>query len=449
MLTSPPLKLTEGPINHRLLALATPIIIGSLFQQLYNTVDSLVIGQWLGQTAFAASGLAAVLINVCIFLLTGCCAGVAIILANLFGANDLPRFRCEVFLAGWMGTIFALLISALGWISLPRVLAQMQTPPEAMVLALSYLNIIVGGLILTFWYNFFASILRAVGDTKCALYFLIAANLLNTLLDLVLIGACHCDIRGAAWATVLSQGAAALLCALTLRKCYPELWPRKEDCHFEGALCLQTLHYASVSALQSSLLCIGNVFVQRSVNILGIPIMAAFTAASRVENIVKSFAAAGAVALGIFVAQNEGARRRERSLQGWRWGLIYLGTFGALAGLAMHVWTAPLIGFFVSQAGQDMVTAGSVYLSIITWFYAMPFIANAFQGWFRGTGRLNIPFIGTALQLAIRAYLSMTFTAQYGLEAVAWATLAGWSALLLMQVIIFVKERNFSAPISA
>lgn len=434
--------LTQGPITKQLLKLGTPLLIGGLFQQIYGTVDSFVISRWLGQTAFAASGLAAVLINVCIFLLTGCCAGVAILLANIYGSGDWGRFRREFHLAFWLGILFALCVSVGGWFLLKPALLAMHTPPEALGLAITYLRVIIAGLVVTFIYNFLASVLRSVGDTKSALYYLIAANVINTVLDLMFLGILHTDISGAAWATVLSQGIAGALCWCLLAKRYRELIPAAPDRYFDWSLLRPTLYYASVSALQTSVLCVGNVFVQKGVNTLGIEAIAAFVAASQVEGYAKAFAASGAVAIAIFIAQNEGAQHPERSQRCFKQGFIGLALLGASLGVIMYLASQPLLGLFLTASGSQALPLGEQYLHTVALCYALPFIANAFQGWFRGRGRLNIPFIGTALQLAIRAYLVLSFASGRGLVMVAYATIVGWVCLLLFQSLVYGQERR-------
>ena len=434
--------LSEGSVSRQLVRLGTPLLIGSLFQQLYGLVDAAIIGRWLGQTAFAASGLAAVLINVCIFLLTGCCAGVAILLANLYGAGDLQRCRREVFISGSLGLLFAFALTALSWALLPRTLQIMQTPADALPLAQKYLHIIIGGLSITFIYNYLASVLRSVGDTKRALYFLIASNIINTVLDWLFIGICHCGVGGAAWATVIAQGSAAILCWTVVRRRYPELLPAQTDCYFDKELLRLTLYYASLSAAQTSLLCIGNVFVQRGVNQLGIEGIAAYAAASRLEGFAKAFAAAGAVALAIFIAHNEGAGKRQRSLQSFKFSVKYMLFLGTMCGCIMYGADRWLLSIFLGTAPEQTLQMSCIYLRGVAAFYWMPFLANAFQGWFRGQGQLSVPFIGTALQLAIRAYLIMHCVPEYGVSTLAWSTIAGWTALLVMQISVYTAERK-------
>ncbi|MDO5295980.1 MAG: MATE family efflux transporter [bacterium] len=423
---------SQGSISRQLAQIGTPLLIGSIFQQLYSLVDSAIIGQWLGQTAFAASGLAAVLVNVCIFLLTGCCAGVAILLANIYGSGDLSRYRREVFLSSRLGFGFAISLTSLSWLALPKVLQIMQTPLQVMSLTTAYLHIILGGLGITFLYNFLASVLRSVGDTRSALYFLIAANIINTILDLLFIAGFHSGVSGAAWATIISQGLAALLCWQLLRKRYASLLPQAEDCTWDFTLLRLTTYYASLSAFQTSLLCIGNVFVQRGVNVLGVEGIAAFAAASRIEGFAKAFAAAGAVTLAIFIAHNEGAGQSERSRQSFHLASKIMLVLGGCLGIIMYSADRWLLSFFLGQHADTPLQMGSLYLRIIAFFYWMPFLANAFQGWFRGQGQLSVPFIGTALQLSIRAYLVLCYVPSYGLTAAAWCTVIGWIAMLAL-----------------
>lgn len=199
-----PKELAHGNIPRQLLTLAVPLIIGNILQQLYNTIDALVAGRFIGTEAFAAIGVASSVMNLFIFVIGGGCTGVGIIWAQFYGKKDCLSLRNEAFLAFAVGTAFTILISAAGWYATDDVLRLISTPPEIIPSLKIYLQIIFAGLLTTFLYNYCSVLLRAVGDTFMALFFLAVAMLLNLLLDLLFVAALQWGIGGAAWATVLA-----------------------------------------------------------------------------------------------------------------------------------------------------------------------------------------------------------------------------------------------------
>lgn len=435
-------SLLQEDINRQLLALATPLLIGNIFQQFYNTIDAVIISRYIGQEAFAAVGIAGTVMNLFIFLLAGCCTGVSILLARLFGSGDEKTFRQESFLAFSFGGIFAVLLGVLSIFLLPSFLELLQTPWKLFVPIRSYLNIIFGGLIVTFLYNLYAATLRAVGDTKMALVFLVFAVLLNTVLDVLFISKLKLGIAGAAWATVFSQCIAAVGCRIYMGKRLPELVFHREDRKISRRLLAETLRFAIVSALQQSSLYIGKFLVQGTVNHLGMASISAYTAAGRIEGFVNSFSDSGADAISIFSAQNIGAgntgRAKRGFFKGMRMLLLLLGFFSC----GMFLFAKKLM-FLVLGNVPEIVEIGAGYLRWIAFPYFFCFVGASFVGWYRGSGRVNIPFFGTTLHISIRVVLSILFSDAMGLKGVALATGIGWMCVVSFQIIYyFIKGKT-------
>lgn len=211
-------KLTEGNITKQLITLALPLIIGNFLQQLYNTIDAWVVGRYIGQEAFAAIGIGGTVMNLFIFVLMGACTGVGILWAQLYGKGDLPAFRRQSFLALAAGTVFTLLLSLLAYNCTEAMLLLLATPGSILALVSEYLRVIFLGLIMTFLYNYYSTLLRAVGNTLMALVFLAIALAINLLLALLFVAEWHWGIAGAGWATVLAQAASVVLCNFYLRR---------------------------------------------------------------------------------------------------------------------------------------------------------------------------------------------------------------------------------------
>ena len=228
--------LTRGSIPPQLVSLALPLIFGNILQQLYNTIDAMVIGRFAGETAFAAIGVAGTVMNLFLFLLSGCCTGISVLFAQQYGSRDLAGFRQEGFLASVFGGLFTLVLSLAALLLLRPLLTLMQTPEDVARLAADYLVVIFGGLLATFFYNLCAAALRSVGDTRSALLALLAAMAANLALDLLFVARLGMGIAGAAWATVLAQLLSVALCLLYLARRYPQLLFRQITYSFDTLL---------------------------------------------------------------------------------------------------------------------------------------------------------------------------------------------------------------------
>lgn len=306
-------NLLMGNIRGQLVQLAFPLLLENVLQQLYNAVDSIIIGRFVGSTAFAAVGVAGTVRNLFVFMISGVCVGVSILFAQLYGAQDLDGYRREVFLALSLGSGFTLVLTILSLMGLPWILRLIQTPAEVAGEAAAYLRIIFCGFLATYWYNLCAAILRSVGNTRIPLLFLAVAAAINTGLDLLFVAAFSMGVTGAAAATVIAQLISAACCSAHIWKRIPFAVFRRQDMVVDGGLLSRTVRFGLVSALQQSSLYIGKLLVQGAVNSLGTACISAFTAATRIEGFVNSFGDSGAEAIAIFVAQNTGAGQEKRA----------------------------------------------------------------------------------------------------------------------------------------
>lgn len=418
--------LTTGSIKKQLILLALPLIAGNILQQLYNTIDAVIIGRFIDENAFAAVGVAGTVMNLFIFIITGGCTGISIILAQYFGAGSLTDFRRECFSAFLLGIALAALISLGGFLALNPLLNIIETPADILNPAKDYLNIILIGMPAVFLYNFAGAILRSVGSTFATLLFLGAAVLINLMLDLLFIAVFHWQIQSAAAATALSQLSAALFCFIYIYVNYKQLLPRKEDCFINAAMIKHTLHLSSVTALHQSSIYLGKLGVQGSVNVLGPASIAAFTAASRIEGYANSFGDSGSAALSVFTAQNTGSKNYERIRRAVCTSALQLGLLG-LACSTMMYFTAEYTAAFMLNTDSGTAFSETVrYLQTISLFYVLCFTGNTFVGYFDGIGKVKIPVIGAAGHLTLRVILSFALGQTLGLNAVAIATGIGW-----------------------
>ena len=440
--------LLQGKIAKQLTVLALPLLIGDVLQQLYNTIDAVIIGRYIGSDAFAAVGIAGAVMHLLLLVLSGFCAGISIVLAQLYGAGDLARFRREVYLACALGGGATLLGSAAALFALKPLLLWIDTPARLLPFALEYLAVIALGMTAAYFYNAGACLLRAIGNCKAALYFLAVSVVGNTALDILLVAYLGAGIAGAAWATVLSQALSAALCFLYIKKHFPALLFRREDCRLDRALARRTLHFGLVSALQKSSLYFGKVLMQGIVNSIGVYAIAAYTATTRIEGFANAFGSSACQALSVFVAQNTGAGNAVRARQGFYSALRLLAGLTLVMSAALY-WGAEASMHALLKDDPPAVAAGVEYLRIIACFYVLDFAGEALVGYLNGSGRVNLPLVGVNLHISLRIALSYCLVGSLGLAAVAWATGIGWLAIVTLLSCACLKRRKQKSPRAA
>lgn len=435
--------LTQGNIKRQLIYLSIPLLIGSIFQQFYNTIDSIIVGRYVGHDAFAAIGISSTVMNLFIFIIIGCCTGISIITAQLYGEKNYDKMRNEIFLSSILGVSVTIIISILGILFMPIILKIIQTPRELTEYVTQYMNVILGGLITTFMYNFLSSILRSVGNTKMSLIFLLISIVLNIILDLTFIRVFNMGIIGAALATVISQLVSALLCYLYIIYRIPFLKVKKVDMKYNSGLIKLTCQYSFVSALHQSSLYIGKLLVQGAVNSLGVDAISAYTATGRIEDVILAFGNSGSEATSIFIAQNTGAKNQKRVLEGFKDALILIELVCIGLILFLFFRSDILLNFFVFDEAKTVLNYGVQYFKIIAFFYIISLIGSIFVGFFRGTGHVNVPVIGTTLQIIIRVILSYILVKSMGLGGVALATGIGWIGIITFQASVFIINKYY------
>lgn len=433
-------SLTEGSLYRHLTTLALPLILGNILQQFYNAIDAFVIGRFAGTEEFAAIGIAGTVMNLFLFAIVGICTGFSILLAKYYGAGDLKQFRRQHFTALVLGLFCTVLLSLAGFVLLSRLMKLIQTPADLMPYVLTYLRIILLSLPASFLYNFYASLLRSVGNTRAALYVLAAAVSANLVLDLLFVAGFSMGITGAAAATAITQVFSCLACILYLLVCHRELLFSRNDCCLNAHQVQETLHFGSVTALHQSGLYIGKMLVQGAVNTAGTDMIAAYTAATRIEGFANSFGDSGSAATSILTAQNFGAGKKDRVLQSFFSSLKLLCGIGLACGALMFV-SAPSAAAFMLGSGSGEAFRNTVlYLKIIAVFYVFCFTGNTFAGYYDGIGKVSLPFIGAISHISLRVILSWIFIGTYQLKAVAVATGTGWVLVNLFWSVLLVHK---------
>ena len=432
--------MTQGNITEHLVSYAVPLLFGNLFQQLYHTVDSVVVGQFDGKEALAAVGAAGPIMNILTFLIVGLSMGASILMSNYFGARRWHMLKSELatsVIAGFLFTVFLSILSFAGSSFFIRVT---QTPEEIAPMATTYLQIISLGLIFTFFYNVYSSALRAIGDSRPPLYVLIITTFINVFLDIFLVGVLDMGVTGAAVATVISQLISSVCLILYIRLRVPILWLTPHEMKLRLVLLKKTVDFSSVSALQQTVLYLGRLLVQSGVNALGVDAVAAFNAVSILDSYVLAPGDSLASSLMTFCAQNRGGKQYDRIPAGFR-RMMGMAT-GCCAVIAVLVLALrrPLTGIFLKPEETLALAEAMSYLVPMASFYFLSGITNTFQGYFRGIGRLNMALAGTFVQIPVRVAVSYALFSLLGIQAVAVGTALGWTCMAIFDAFMYRRQ---------
>lgn len=392
--------ITQGTIWKQLLGFFFPILLGTFFQQLYNTVDAIVVGNILGKEALAAvGGGTGFAVSLLIGFFTGLSSGATVVISQYYGAKDEDRVHKAIHNAFALSLAGGVLVSVAGYITAEPLLKAISTPQDIMPLALRYMHIYFAGGLATVMYNMGAGIFRAFGDSKRPLYFLIAGCVLNIVLDIVFVGPLHMGVAGAAYATVLSQVLSLVLVIVFLRR-------RTDCCHlvykdirFERQMLGKTIYIGLPAGLQAVLYTISNLMIQASINGFGTNAAAAWAAYGKLDSLFWMIISAFGIAITTFVGQNYGAGQIERSKKGVRECLLM--SLGATLVIEALYISLSRYGFMLFASDADVIDAGVGILNCIAPFYFTYILIEILSGAIRGTGKALMPTIFTVFGICV------------------------------------------------
>ena len=398
--------LTQGGITTTLLQFTLPMLAGSLLQQCYNIADTLIVGQCIGSNALAAVGSAYTLMVFLISILLGLSMGSGTVFSLQYGAGDLPALRRSIYVSFLLiGTVTVLLNVAV-FLWLDPILRWLQVPYDVYPLMRNYLWIIFWGIAFTFLYNFYAALLRAVGDSVTPLWFLAVSVVLNIGLDLFLILVLDQGIEGAAVATVIAQGMAASGILLYTYKTLPELRLHREDMRFDRSSLKEITSFSTLTCVQQSVMNFGILMVQGLVNSFGTAVMAAFAAAVKIDSFAYMPVQEFGNAFSTFVAQNFGARKGDRIRRGVRSAFLITIVFSLVISLLVFFFAKPLMLIFVRPDEAEILRIGTEYLRIEGTFYLGIGILFLLYGYYRAIRMPGMSVVLTILSLGTRVVLS-------------------------------------------
>ena len=420
--------LTQGGITTTLLQFTLPMLAGSLLQQCYNIADTLIVGQCIGSNALAAVGSAYTLMVFLISILLGLSMGSGTVFSLQYGAGDLPALRRSIYVSFLLiGTVTVLLNVAV-FLWLDPILRWLQVPYDVYPLMRNYLWIIFWGIAFTFLYNFYAALLRAVGDSVTPLWFLAVSVVLNIGLDLFLILVLDQGIEGAAVATVIAQGMAASGILLYTYKTLAEIRLNREDMRFDRSSLKEITSFSTLTCVQQSVMNFGILMVQGLVNSFGTAVMAAFAAAVKIDSFAYMPVQEFGNAFSTFVAQNFGARKGDRIRRGVRSAFLITIVFSLVISLLVFFFAKPLMLIFVRPDEAEILRIGTEYLRIEGTFYLGIGILFLLYGYYRAIRMPGMSVVLTILSLGTRVVLSYWLASipSIGVTGIWWSIPIGW-----------------------
>ena len=435
--------LTTGSPMKLILGFGIPLLFGMLFQQFYNMMDTIIVGKFLGVSALASVGATGSINFMIIGFCMGVCNGFAIPVAQRFGAKDEHGMRKFVANSVWLSIIFAVVMAVLVCVFCRQILELMNTPEDIFDDAYTYIMIICGGIFTQVLYNLLSSILRALGNSKTPLYFLLLSAGLNIVLDLVLIIYFHMGVAGAAYATVISQGVSGFLCLIFIIKKVPVLHMEKGEFRLEKNLSIQQLKVGFPMALQYSITAIGTMMVQSALNMLGSIAVAAFTAANKIENLLTQAYVAQGVTMATYCAQNMGAGRPDRIRKGFRAADIQGFLYGIAAGIFFLFAGKYLTYLFLSENVEEVIGNVEIYLRCIGIFMIPLAIVNIYRNGIQGMGYGLLPMMAGVAELFGRGLTALVAAHYRSYFGTCMASPMAWilaSALLLVMYHFIMKD---------
>ena len=436
--------LTRGPVTKGMLLFALPMILGNLLQQFYNVADTLIVGQFLGATALAAVGSSYTLMTFLTSILLGMCMGSGAVFSIRFGEGDRARLKNSLSLSFLMIAAFTVVMNLAVFLLIDPMMGLLQVPEEVYPLMRSYLWVIFWGIGGTFLYNYFACLLRAIGNSATPLLFLGVSAVLNIVLDLVFVVVVPWGVAGAAFATSLSQWVSGLgLLVFTLVK-MPQLRPSRQDVRWEKDRVLEIARFSLLTCVQQSVMNFGILMVQGLVNSFGTVVMAAFAAAVKIDSFAYMPVQDFGNAFSTFIAQNYGAKRMDRVGRGIKSAVVSSVVFALLISVLVFVFAKPLLLLFVKPEETEILAVGVQYLRIEGAFYFGIGILFLLYGLYRAIERPGMSLVLTVISLGTRVALAYILSAipAIGVVGIWWSVPIGWALADVTGVLYYKKLKG-------
>lgn len=420
-------KLTEGPPFKVIVSFAIPMILGNVFQQFYNIADSIIVGKLIGPSALAAVGNSFAIMVLLTSVLFGLCMGAGTVFSRYFGAKQYDELKISISTSFIFIGAVTVAIMALSLFFINPIITFMNVPEEVIAENKIYLQIVFVGMVFVFLWNWTAGLLRALGNSKVPLYFLIFATLLNVALDLLFIIVFKWGVAGAAIATVVAQGLAAVCCVLYCIKKIEFLEFKIKEIRFDKKIFKLTMNYSILTSVQQSIMNFGILMIQSLVNSFGMQVMAAFAAAVKIDAFAYMPMQDYGNAFSIYVAQNHGAKEEKRIVDGMKISFIIVALTGLAISAIIWIFAERFMMLFVSAVETEVIVVGAQYLRIEGAFYFLIGFLFLFYGIYRGLGKVRMSIILTIISLGTRVLLAYALAPRFGLNIIWWSIVIGWA----------------------
>lgn len=438
--------MTKGTPWKLLLFFSIPLLIGNIFQQLYSMADTVIVGRTLGVTALAAVGATGSISFLILGFVQGITSGFAVITAQRFGASDEAGVRRSVATSIILSIAVTIVVTTVSVTFCYSMLRAMNTPSDIINDSYKYISVIFMGTVSAVFFNLFSSILRSLGDSKTPLVFLVIASIINIILDFVFILKFNIGVAGAAWATVISQLLSGFMCLIYSLKRFPILRLKRKDWKFSWRFAWSHMRIGLPMAFQFSVTAIGVMVLQSALNSLGSNAVAAYTAASKIDQLATQPLVSYGVAMATFAAQNFGAGKPGRIKKGVL-SCSIISVISSFIGFALVLtFRSPLIKLFVGDDFEIVMDKVSIYLWINSVSYFILGLLFVYRNVLQGIGRSTIPFLAGVFELITRSVIAFTLLNALGFTAICIAAPAAWASAaipLMIAYFIVVKRSDF------
>ena len=419
-----------------------PLLIGNLFQQLYNMADTFIVGRTIGVHALASVGSTGSIIFLILGFANGLTAGLAIPLAQRYGAKNYSGVKRSFYVSILISAVVAILLTILSMVFCRQILEIMQTPVEIIDGAYDYLMVIFAGIFSSMAFNLLSNIFRSIGDAKTPLYFLVIACIMNIILDVVFIAGFGMGVEGAGYATVLSQIFSALACILYIWKKIPILRLNSKDFVAESSDVKEHVRISFPMAFQSSIIAIGAIIIQITLNQLGATAVAAYTAAQKIDQVAILPMMSFGVTMATFVAQNYGAKKYDRIWRGVRDCIKLSLTFAISVGIILNVFSPIFIRAFVGVGHEEVVELGAIYFITNGTMYSLLSLLFIYRYTLQGVGKTFTPTVAGIMELCMRAFAAVVLSNLYGYTGATMANPLAWLGSLIPLIIAYYLFKN-------
>lgn len=432
-------KLLSGSIWKGIVSFAIPLFLGNLFQQLYNTVDSLIVGNFLGSDALAAVSSSGSLIFLLVGFFNGIAMGAGVVISKYFGAKDYDNLKKAVHTDVAFGLAAGLLLMEIGMFLAPQILVWMGTPESVLPNSIVYFRTYFAGSLAFVMYNIVMGILQAVGDSKHPLYYLIFSSVVNVVLDLLFVGAFRLGVGSAALATVISQAASAILCFVRLVRSTEVYQVRIREIRFHPMMLRQIIGIGLPSGMQNSIISIANIVVQSNINKFGVMAVAGCGVYSKIEGFAFLPITCFAMSLTTFIGQNLGARQYDRAKKGAVFGIACSVTLAELVGVIVFFAIPYFAAAFDNTANVVAIATKQAHTEAL--FYCFLAFSHCIAGIMRGAGKSTVPMFVMLISWCIIRITYITVTVHFipKIQVIFWAYPLTWSISSVIFLIYFLK----------